>query len=492
MQYGFTQSPQDKPGVKSNPAFVQLAICIAVFLVPFMGSSLNLALPLIVHDFSMSAFSLTFLVSMYLVAAAMFQMPAARLADLIGKRKLYLFGLAVFGVFTFLGGLAWSGASLILFRFLSGFGSAFVFATNMAILTSVFPKEQRGKALGVNTAVVYFAVAVGPFVGGVLSHHFGWRSILIVCAILTLIAFATGFFAIKDEWVEAKGEPFDLTGSVAYFIAVCALVMGFSFLPHPWGWALVGLAVLCGYIFIRTERRVSHPMLKLDVFVENRQFRLSSLSAMINYSASFAIGFILSLYLQFVVGMTPDKAGFVLMAQPVTQSLLSPIGGRLSDRINPSLLTTGGMGLITIGLFLLSGLTKDSSLPHVALILVLVGVGFAMFSSPNVNIIMGSVSRKLSGLASATTGTARQIGQSMSMAITSLIVHHYMGDHELTVETAGMFPPAMRTGFLLFAAICFVGIYTSASKLFGKDADQDWRHVSGRFEPMRGNDEADS
>lgn len=468
--------------LKSKPSSVQFALCIAVFLVPFMGSSLNLALPHIVHDFSMSAFSLTFLVSMYLVATAMFQMPAARLADLMGKRKLFLFGLAVFGIFSLLGGLAWSGRSLILFRFLSGFGSAFVYATNMAILTAVFPKEHRGKALGVNTAVVYFAVAVGPFLGGLLSHHFGWRSIFFVCAILTLAAFVAGFLAIKDEWVETKGEPFDLAGSIAYFIAVGSLIMGFSYLPRTSGWGLLALSVLCLYLFFRIEKRTSHPMLNLDVFFTNRQFRLSSLSAMINYSASFAIGFILSLYLQFVVGMTPDRAGFVLMAQPVTQSILSPIGGRLSDRVNPSILTTTGMGLITIGLFLLSWLTKDSPILHAVLILVMVGVGFALFSSPNVNIIMGSVSRKLSGLASATTGTARQIGQALSMAITSLIVHRYMGDQELTLESASMFTPAMKTGFLIFTGICMIGIYTSASKLFGKGASQDWRHVSGKFE----------
>ena len=467
--------------IKSNPRRVQAALCIAVFLVPFMGSSLNLALPLIVHDFSMSAFHLTFLISMYLVGTVMFQMPAAKLGDIFGRRRLYLAGLSVFGLFTLLGGMAWSGDTLILFRFLSGVGSAFVFATNMAILTSVFPKEKRGQALGVNTATVYFAIAAGPFLGGLLAHHFGWRSILYVSAALTAVAVLAGALTIKDEWTEAKGEPFDATGSGIYALSLGSVVFGFTYLPDTIGWALLAAGLVGAVFFIWFERRQTYPMLKLDLFFHNRHFRLSSLSAMINYSASFAIGFILSLYLQFVLGMTPDKAGLVLIAQPVTQAVLSPLGGWLSDRLNPSLLTTSGMGAITAGLFLLSRLTPTTPLSHIVLILVLVGIGFALFSSPNVNIIMGSVSRRDSGLASATTGTARQTGQALSMATTSLIVHAYMGDLEPSLDTADMLMPAMQTGFIIFAAVCLFGIYTSASKLMGGAEDKQWRHVSGRL-----------
>ena len=477
--------------VRSNPRHVQIALCISVFLVPFMSSSLNLALPLIARDFSINAFHLTFVISMYLVGTTMLQMPAARLADILGRRRLFLAGLSAFGVFTLLCGLSWSGTSLIVFRFLSGMGSAFVFATNMAILTAVFPKEKRGQALGVNTAVVYFAIAAGPFLGGMLAHHIGWRSIPIVSFLLTVVAVVAGALTIRDEWAEARGEPFDATGSGVYALSLGGIVFGFSYLPRVMGWTLLVLGLVGMAVFVVIERRCAHPMLKLDIFRDNRNFRLSSLSAMINYSASFAIGFILSLYLQFVLGMTPDRAGLVLIAQPVTQSLLSPLGGWLSDRINPSILTTSGMGAITLGLFLLSALAPETAIGTIVLILILVGIGFGLFSSPNVNIIMGSVSRRDSGLASATTGTARQTGQSMSMAMTSLIVYAYMGDLELTRETAERFLPSVHTGFLIFAGICLVGMYTSASKLIGGDG-ADWRHVSGRFPAANGgNDDSE-
>lgn len=466
--------------IRSNRHMVQFALCLAVFLVPFMGASLNLAMPFIAADFSMSAFSLTFLVSTYLLGTALFQMPAARLGDLIGRRRVFLIGMVGLGLATLMCGLSWSGASLIFFRVLAGIGSALVFATNMAILTSVFPREQRGRALGINTAVVYLSLSVGPLLGGLLAKHFGWRSIFFVAFAMTAAATAVSVRAIRDEWIEAKGEPFDHVGGFVYALAVGGVVMGFSHLPDAMGWVLLVLGLVATLAFVRVEGRAAFPMLKLDLFFGNRHFRLSALSAMINYSASFAISFILSLYLQFVKGMEADRAGLVLMAQPLAQTILSPFAGRLSDRVNPSYLTTSGMAAISVGLALLSLLTPETPLYVAALMLFLIGTGFAMFSSPNVNLIMGSVSSRDAGLASATTGTARQIGQAMSMAMTSLIIHAYMGDREITVETAALYLPAIKTALLIFAAVCLVGVYTSASKLIGGDDSREWRHISVR------------
>lgn len=467
---------------QNDRAAIQVALGLAAFMAPFMGSSLNLAIPFIGKDFSMSAFSLTFLVSVYLLATAVFQMPAARLADLIGRRRVYLAGLCCFGIATLLSAFAWSGTALIVFRFVSGLGSAMVFSTMIAILTVVFPKEERGRALGVNTAIVYLALSIGPFAGGVLSEYLGWRSIFYISFGLLVAAYLAASRAIRQEWVEARGEPYDYAGATVYMLAIGGVVLGFSHLPHWGGWTLFGAGVLAAAAFAVIEKRHTYPLLKLDLFLQNRHFRLSALSAMINYSASFGISFLLSLYLHFIKGLSAEWSGFVLMAQPFAQAALSPLAGRLSDRINPSYLTTSGMAAITLGLLLMSFLTPGTPIVHIVCILFMVGIGFAMFSSPNVNMIMGSVSRRDAGLASATTGTARQIGQSMSIAITSLIVHVYMGELEMSVETAAMYLPAMQVSFLLFAGICLVGVYTSASKLTGRASQTQWRHISGRFD----------
>ena len=272
--------------IRSDRRKVQFALCLAVFLVPFMGSSLNLAMPRIANDFSMSAFFQTFLVSSYLVGAAMFQMPAARLGDLFGRRRIFLIGLAAFGLFSILSGFAWSGNALLFCRFACGVGSAMVFATNMAILSAVFPKEERGQAFGINTAVVYFAVAIGPLLGGLLSQHLGWRSIFFACFLLTAAAFVFAARSIRDEWTEAAGESFDHRGAGVYAVAVAGVVAGFSFLPHWGGWTMLGLGTAAFILFVKLEARTAVPMLKLDLFFNNRHFRLGALSAMINYAAS--------------------------------------------------------------------------------------------------------------------------------------------------------------------------------------------------------------
>ncbi len=413
----------------------------------------------------MSAFGLAFMVSSYLVATAMFQMPAARAGDLLGRRRMFLAGLALLCVFSLASGLAWSERSLLVFRFLAGLGSALFFSSNMAILTAVFPREQRGRALGVNAAVVYLAVASGPFLGGMLAHYFGWRSIFLVSSALAVLALGLSRWSIRDEWAEAKGEPFDHPGSLLYILAIGGMVFGFSFLPRWYGWLLLGLGAAALPLFAWRQRSAEYPMFKLDLLLCNRQFRLASLSAMINYAASFAIPFTMSLYLQFVKGFDPRTAGFIMMVQPAVQTVLSPLAGRFSDKINPSILTTAGMSAITIGLVLLSQLSGDSAGYQYVGILVLVGIGFGLFASPNVNIIMGSVAPRDSGLASATTGTVRLIGQAMSMAMASLIMYHYMGRQELTPEMAERFLPAMRAAFLVFAMICGAGLYASAAKL---------------------------
>ncbi|MDR1593696.1 MAG: MFS transporter, partial [Prevotellaceae bacterium] len=165
-----------------NPAL--LILCLASFLVPFMGSAINLSLPQIGESFSMGAVSQSWISTIYLIAAAIFQVPFARLADLFGRKKVFIQGLALFGISTFLCGISFSGTMLIVLRALSGLGCAMMFGTSMAILVSVFPPEHRGKAIGINTSVVYFALASGPFLGGLLTQYAGWQSLFFITGLL--------------------------------------------------------------------------------------------------------------------------------------------------------------------------------------------------------------------------------------------------------------------------------------------------------------------
>lgn len=465
----------------SIPSRVLIALNISGFLVPFTGSALNLALPQLVETFHMSAVVLTLVVSSYLVTTAIFQVPAARLADIVGRKKVFVTGLALLVVFSILSAAAWSSLSLIVFRLLSGIGSACVFGTNMAILSDVFPSKERGKALGIYTAVVYAAVAVGPVLGGLVAHYFAWRGVFFSGAVIGIPALVMSLVWIKDEWLPAKGEPFDYQGSIVFAIALSCIILGCSFLPGVWAWPLLVVGVVGIGLFMKLMEKAAFPVINLELFFTNRHFRLSSLSAMINYSASFALGFILSLYLQYVKGMDVRQAGFVLMIQPIIQTIVSPLSGRYSDKINPSIMTTSGMAIITVALVILTGIGPDTSIVFIAIVMAAVGFGFGIFSSPNVNIIMGSVQKRYYGLASATTGTARLIGQAMSLAIATMAIHAHMGDEKMSVENSDLFLASMKTAFFIFAALCAAGVYTSASKIIGKYAKEEWRAQSQRM-----------
>jgi len=447
-----------------NPKKVLLVLCAASFFVPFMTSSTNLALPQIGETFSMKAVTLTWLSTIYLISTAIFQVPFARLADLIGRKKVFEAGILCFAVCCILCGFASSGTMLIGLRFLAGLGSAMQFGTNMAILTAVFPPQQRGKAMGINSAVVYASLAAGPLLGGILTHYFGWRNLFIITgtASLSLIAFSRIF--MNTEWVEAKGEKFDWTGSLIYGFGLFGLIYGFTQLPHFIGfcWLIGGIMALIGFIFF--EQQCSNPVFNLRIFSGNRVFVYSSLSTLINYAATAAVTFMLSLYLQYIRGYDARHAGLILITQACIQAIFSVFSGRLSDKIHPSHLASLGMGIITIGLVGMIFITATTPVALLILLLIILGIGFGIFASPNTNVIMSSVDKKYYGQASATTGTMRLTGQALSMGIAGMSIALKLGDQKIHPGVHTAFLESMKITFIIFVALCAVGVYASSQR----------------------------
>ncbi|MDR1720141.1 MAG: MFS transporter [Dysgonamonadaceae bacterium] len=447
---------------KNSALFV---IGLSSFLVPFMGSAINLSLPQISHAFALGAVSQSWIASSYLIATALLQVPFARLADMHGRKRFFVAGLSVFGITNLLCGFAQSGAWIIALRALSGLGSAMMFGTSMAILVSVFPQRQRGKAIGINTAVVYFALASGPFFGGMLTQYFGWQSLFFLMGLLSMIAAAFAVFTLKKEWAEARGEHFDLAGSVIYAAGLFCLIFGFSELPGYYAYILIvgGLVGIVGFAIY--ELRLQQPVFDVRIFSGNKAFSLSSLSALINYACTFGVAFLMSLYLQYVRGLEPQTAGFILIAQALVQCLVSLYGGRLSDRHNPSLLATCGMALLTIGLIALVFVTATTSLVWIVLLLMLFGFGFGLFSSPNANVIMSSVDKCFYGQASATMGTMRLTGQAFSMGVATMTISLFVGNKLITSELHDDFMRSFRVTFIIFAVLCAAGTYTSSFRV---------------------------
>jgi EmrB/QacA subfamily drug resistance transporter len=426
---------------------------LVAFLSPFALSSVNIALPSMGKTFQMDAILLSWVTTAYLLASATFLVPFGKVADLYGRKRIFTYGILTFTV-----------ASLGCFRIAQGIGTAGMYCVGAAILTSVFPPRELGRVLGFNVGAVYLGLSAGPFGGGWLTQHLGWRSIFLVNVFLGAGLLLSIFMKLKTEWLEAKGERFDLAGSAIYSVTLLLLMFGFSHLTAVWGVGLVGLGALGFAVFIRWETTTENPVLDIGLFRKNRVFAYSNLAALINYSATFAVTFLLSLYLQYVTGLTPEKAGLILVCQPLMQALFSPLSGKLSDRIEPRIVASTGMALTAVSLLLFIFLDEKTTLGFIVGTLMLLGFGFALFSSPNMNAVMGSVDKKAYGVASGTLGTMRAVGQVLSMGITILIFSVMIGEVQITPDIYPVFLSSLRWAFTFFTALCCGGILASLAR----------------------------
>jgi EmrB/QacA subfamily drug resistance transporter len=426
-----------------------------------MVSSVNIALPTIGRDLSMSAVELSWVTTAYLLCSTVLLIPFGRIADNRGRKAVFSLGMAILTLSAFFSVLARNGLFLIATRMLHGIGAAMIFGTGMAMLTSVYPPEKRGKILGINVSFTYFGLMLGPTIGGFLTHNFGWRSIFGSTLPIGLAALTIALTAIRQEWKEKEEAGFDFLGVILYGGSITLVLIGVSRLTSTWGIISTIFGMVAGMAFFVYESRVAQPILPIGLFKSNRVFAFSNLAALINYGATYAVGFLMSLFLQYVKGMRPDKAGMIMIVQPLIMAIFSPLTGMLSDRIEPRIPASTGMGFITIGLLLLAALNADSSILRIVLTLMLLGSGFALFSSPNTNAVMGSVDRSRLGIASATVGTMRLLGQVFSMGFTMLLVSIMIGKGNITPDRHPQFLSMMHLAGLLFAGLSAVGVAVS-------------------------------
>lgn len=441
-----------------------LIAALASFLTPFMASSINIALPDIGREFKMSAVGLSWVPTAYLLSAAMLLVPLGRLADIYGRKKFFFWGTWIFTVSSLLLAFAPSAQLLIILRLVQGSGSAMIFGTGMAIVISVFPPGERGRVLGITVSAVYLGLSFGPFFGGLLTQQLGWRSIFLVNVPLGMIVIYLVATKLKGEWAEARGDQFDLTGAVIYGLSLVALMYGLSLLPAGSGIILFSIGIIGLTAFVVWERQASSPLLNMTLFTGNAAFALSNLAALINYSATFAVTFLMSLYLQYIKGYTPQHAGIILVSQPVIMTVFSPAAGKLSDKIEPRIVASLGMAFAAAGLFMFTFLNNDTHIGFVIAGLMLLGFGFALFSSPNTNAVMSSIDRRFYGVGSATLGTMRLTGQMLSMGIAMVLFVLHIGSARITPASYPLFLVSVRTAFIIFSTLCFGGIFASLAR----------------------------
>lgn len=449
---------------KSLKRSVLVVSAFAAFLTPFLSSAINLALPSIGTEFNATAVELGWIVSSFILSSAMFLLPFGKLADIAGRKRIFFYGISLFTFSSFLIILSWNIISLIILRVIQGIAAAMVFGTSMAIITSVFGPGERGRALGINVTAVYTGLSGGPVIGGFLTQYFGWRSIFVFLIPIGLAALLLISRNIKAEWSEAKDEPFDWKGSAIYGVFLASFMYGFSKLPLPAGWIFLGIGIILGIVFIVFEKITAYPVFDIRLILKNRVFTFSGIAALIHYSATSATGFFISLYLQYIKGFDPRTAGLIMISQPIMMALLSPLAGRLSDKYNPGIIASYGMGLTAAGLILLCFITVHSTVYFIITLLIIMGVGFALFSSPNSNAIMSSVEKKHLGVASGVLGTMRMAGQMFSMGIAMMLLAVYIGQQSLGPANYPCLIAGMRAGFVIFSILCIVGIFASLAR----------------------------
>jgi EmrB/QacA subfamily drug resistance transporter len=445
---------------------ITLAIMmVASFITPFMGNAISLAIPAIGKEFGANQFLLNWIVFSYLMTSTIFLLPFGRVADRYGRKKVFLSGMIIFALASLACALSTTLSFLIFFRAVQGLGSSMVFGTAIAIVSSVVPPETRGRAIGMNTAAVYIGLSAGPVLGGFITSAFSWRGIFYFNLALAIIVIVATLWKLRSEW---KGEQvkFDFVGGTLYVLGLALLLYGLSDLISNFTNLIcffIGMIILI--IFILREVKARFPLVPISLFTKNRAFAFSNLAALINYSATFALVYVLSLYLQTVMGLGTTESGFILLAQPIVMAVFSPLAGLVSDWVKPRLIASIGMGMTALGLLFFIFLGTGTPKFLIVINLAFIGLGFAMFSSPNTNAVMGSVEQKFYGLASSTLGTMRMLGQSFSITIVALVTSVFMRDLTIdSVDYSSNLMFSIKVLFGIFTVLCIAGVFSSLAR----------------------------
>lgn len=446
---------------------VLITVALGSFLVPFMGTSLNIAIPSIGADFALNAVLLSWIPTAFILANAAFILPFGRLADIHGRKKIFTYGVTIFTFASFLAAITPSEILLLIFVFLQGMGCSMIFGTGVALISSVFEERERGRAYGIYVTSVYTGIFSGLILGGFLIQHFGWRTIFIFDIPFGILILTIILLKFKSDWAGSKGESFDFIGSVLFIFVMVSLMQGFSTLPDgTTGTYLILIGILGTIVFIKHENRLKYPLLRISIF-KNTFFTISILGILVINLGTTAMTYLLSLYLQYIRLLSPNDAGIILVLQPLAVAILSPFAGRISDKVETRTITSIGMAVTTIGLSLFIFLNQNTPLYTIITGLILVGTGLALFSSPATNASMNSVSKSIYGTASATVSTMVFTGQLLSMGVVLLIFAKYLGNVQITFQYYTTFLKSLNAAFLVYTAVCFAAIF--ALVLMGKN-----------------------
>jgi EmrB/QacA subfamily drug resistance transporter len=433
-----------------------IIVAISSFLIPFMGSSLSIALPLIQNDLSVDILMLGWIPTAFVLANAALILPFGRLADIYGRKKIFTIGITIYTVASLLVFFSNSGITLVFLSFLQGVGCAMIFATGVAILISIFPHKRRGEVLGIYITAVYAGLFLGPILGGLLAQHLGWRSIYLANVPVGLFLLALILARFKGEWKSSEGGKFEKFGSIVYVFSLSTFMYGFSTMHGFYGKIILIIGLIGMIIFLMIERKSKNPVMPLSIF-RNKTTTFSGIALLMITIATSAMWTLLSLYLQDLRGLDPLTTALILSVQPLAVVLLSPLVGRWTDKRDNRTINIMGTILCTIGLVILSILGDKSSLILVITGLLMVGIGMGLFSAPTNRNFLESLTSKFYGIGSATLSTMVYIGQTVSLGVLLFILIGLMGNVQIAPENYSQFMDGLHLSFIIFAVFSLLG-----------------------------------
>ncbi|MDR1856576.1 MAG: MFS transporter [Desulfovibrio sp.] len=436
------------------------AVCAALFFMPFMMSGVNAVLPALGADLGASARELSLVGTFYALGLVIFQLTSGSLGDIHGRRRVFMWGVAIFSVSGAMLGFADSMPRFLVIRFFQGSGGALFNATGLALLASAAPPSLRPVYLGFSSAAVYAGISCGPPLAGLIAQWLSWRWLFWINALTGAAAFLLMRFAVRLEWRTARDEPFDRRGFAVYAAAMACLAFGASELAYgPWrAWTLLGLCGVLLAVFCLMERKVAFPLMDMNILAGNRRMTLSLLAAFVNYCSFFGMVFFFSIYLQVGRGLDVGTAGIFLAVQPFMQLVTTPLSAWMCRRGDLGVASAIGAGLCGLGLLAAAFLGLDTPLWHMLVAQALLGTGISLFSLSNTNIILESAGSDHVGQGAGLTGTVRNAGQLFNMGFVTVTLGLFLGHAPVTGQNIGEFMRCMRLDLVVFGVMNLLAI----------------------------------
>ena len=414
--------------------FALASICLNQFLGSMTLSSVIVAIPAIAADLSADAIYVSWIPTAFLFSSVIILLPAGKLADIYGRKHLYLLGTLIFAIASALGAFAPTVEWLLVARFLQGIGSALIAATGLAIVMSLFGSKNRGLALGLTSTSIYVGLACGPLIGGLLTEYFGWRSVFSFPVPLILASMFLAFINIRSNWKNEDADPVDWLGSLLFATGITSILLGVSTLPQAVSWVLIACGFVGLGVFFYQQTRTKTPLINFRRLVKNHVFFHSMMAGFFTYASNYPMVFLLSLYLQYIQGLSPSMSGQFIVLQVLTMAIIAPFSGRLSDRYEPRILATTGCLIMACGFGILQQLDMVTPLYIVAGASITLGIGFGLFTTPNNNAAMGAVDENRLSMGSALLNLSRLLGNTLGTAVVLVTMAILIGNNQISPE----------------------------------------------------------